>query len=94
MTGGENVAPTTVEAVLLDHPAIADALVYGAHDERWGEAVVATVVLAQDAEADEAALRAHCAAKLAPHQVPKEITFATELPRTASGKLLRRRSEG
>jgi o-succinylbenzoate---CoA ligase len=93
VTGGENVAPTAVEAVLLEHPAVADALVHGRPDERWGEAVIATVVLADDGDADDdvaAALRAHCAQSLAPHQVPKAIEFADALPRTASGKPLRR----
>ena len=60
-----------------------------AHPE-WGEAVVATVVLRPGAHVTEAALRAHCAARLAGFQVPKDIAFATALPRTASGKVIRR----
>ena len=56
----------------------------------WGEAVVATVVLRPGAHVTEAALRAHCAARLAGFQVPKDIAFATALPRTASGKVVRR----
>ena len=90
VSGGENVAPTEVEAVLLEHPAVADAAVHARLDDEWGEAVVATVVLRGDAAVTAEALREHCAAHLAPFKVPKEIGFAGHLPRTASGKLLRR----
>jgi O-succinylbenzoic acid--CoA ligase len=89
ITGGENVAPTEVEAVLLGHPAVAEAGVYGAADAEWGEAVCALVVLR--APASTQTLRAHCASRLAPYQVPKRIDVVDSLPRTASGKL--RRSE-
>ncbi|HEV2999209.1 MAG TPA: AMP-binding protein [Solirubrobacteraceae bacterium] len=89
ITGGENVAPAEVEAVLEQHPAVAEAAVHGRPDEEWGEAVVATVVLAGEATAEN--LRAHVAARLEPFKVPKEIAVREEpLPRTASGKLLRR----
>jgi O-succinylbenzoic acid--CoA ligase len=91
ITGGENVAPAEVEAVLLEHPAVADAGVHARADPEWGEAVVATVVLRDGRRADERELRAHCAARLAGFKVPKAISFADALPRTASGKLLRRR---
>jgi O-succinylbenzoic acid--CoA ligase len=90
VSGGENVAPAEVEAVLLAHPAVADAGVHGRPDARWGEAVVATVVLYDGAEAEAEELRAHVASQLARFKVPKEIGFAARLPRTASGKLLRR----
>ncbi len=90
VTGGENVAPTEVEAVLLRHPAVADAAVHARPDDEWGESVVATVVLRGDSAVTVEALREHCAAHLARFKVPKEIAFAGRLPRTASGKLLRR----
>ena len=88
ITGGENVAPTEVEAVLAEHPAVAEAAVHGRPDPEWGEAVVATVVLR--GEATEAELRAFAAARLAAYKVPKAIAFTDALPRTSSGKLLRR----
>jgi o-succinylbenzoate---CoA ligase len=91
ISGGENVAPTEVEAVLLEHPAVADAGVHSRQDPEWGEAVVATVVLHPGRQATPDELRAHAAARLARFKVPKEIAFAEQLPRTASGKLLRRR---
>src|SRR3954468_7970869 len=89
VTGGENVAPAEVEAVLAEHPAVAEAAVHGRPDPEWGEAVVATVVLRDDAIAGPEELRGHVAARLAPHKVPKAAAFATTLPRTPSGKLKR-----
>ena len=90
VTGGENVAPAEVEAVLLEHPAVADAAVHPRVDPEWGEAVIATVVLRDGAVTGPDELRAHCAARLAGFKVPKTVQFADGLPRTASGKLLRR----
>jgi O-succinylbenzoic acid--CoA ligase len=90
VTGGENVAPTEVEAALAAHPAVAEAAVHARQHPAWGEAVVATVVLRPGAHATDAELRAWCAARLAGFKVPKEIAFAAALPRTRSGKLLRR----
>jgi O-succinylbenzoic acid--CoA ligase len=89
VTGGENVAPVEVEGVLESHPAVVEAAVHGAPHPEWGEAVVATVVVRDDVSEDE--LRAHCAARLAAFKVPKAIRFASALPRTRSGKLVRAR---
>jgi O-succinylbenzoic acid--CoA ligase len=88
VTGGENVAPAEVEAVLLAHPAVADAGVFARPHPEWGEAVTARVVLRRPATPDE--LRAWAHERLARFKVPKEIELADGLPRTASGKLLRR----
>jgi O-succinylbenzoic acid--CoA ligase len=88
VSGGENVMPTEVEAALLEHPAVAEAGVFGRPDAEWGEAVTAVVVLL--APAEPAALRAHCAERLAGFKVPKRIEIRDALPRNASGKLLRR----
>ncbi|MBV9917228.1 MAG: AMP-binding protein [Solirubrobacterales bacterium] len=90
ITGGENVAPAEVEAVLLEHPAVGDAAVHARVDPEWGEAVVASVVLRDGAHVEPQALRSFCAARLAAFKVPKAITVVERLPRTASGKLLRR----
>jgi O-succinylbenzoic acid--CoA ligase len=90
VTGGENVLPAEVEEVLLRHPDVADAAAVGREDPEWQEAVEAVVVLRDGAAAGAAELREHCAESLAGYKVPKRITFASELPRTPSGKLLRR----
>jgi acyl-coenzyme A synthetase/AMP-(fatty) acid ligase len=74
--------------VLEAHPDVHEAAVHGRAHPEWGEAVVATVVAEPDLEADE--LRAWCAARLASFKVPKEIAFTAALPRTQSGKLVRR----
>ena len=95
VTGGENVAPAEVEAILLGHPAVADAGVFARPDGEWGEAVVAAVVLRPefgDADADE--LRAFCLERMASFKVPKAFAFVSDLPRTESGKLLRRELAG
>jgi o-succinylbenzoate---CoA ligase len=88
VSGGENVAPAEVEAVLLEHPAVADAGVFARAHPQWGEAVTARVVLRSDASERE--LRAWAGERLVGFKVPKTIEVADELPRTASGKLLRR----
>jgi O-succinylbenzoic acid--CoA ligase len=90
VTGGENVAPAEVEAVLLAHPAVADAGVFGQPDPDWGEALVAAVVLRQGVAVATDELREFCASRLAGYKVPKRIEVADALPRTESGKLLRR----
>jgi O-succinylbenzoic acid--CoA ligase len=91
ITGGENVAPAEVEAVLACHPAVAEAAVHARSDPEWGEAVVATVVLRPGAHATAEDLRAHCAARLAGFKVPKAVGFTGTLPRTTSGKVARGR---
>jgi O-succinylbenzoic acid--CoA ligase len=88
VTGGENVAPAEVEAALLEHPAVTDAAVFARPDPEWGEAVTARVVLRAAAEPED--LRRWCGERLARFKVPKAIEVAEALPRTPSGKLLRR----
>ena len=90
VTGGENVAPAEVEAVLATHPAVADVAVHGTADADWGERIVATIVLAPDATATARELAGYCRVRMARYKVPKEFRFSLDLPRTQSGKLLRR----
>jgi o-succinylbenzoate---CoA ligase len=91
VTGGKNVAPVEVEQVLLEHPAVADAAVHGREDPEWQEAVVATVVMVGGGDVSEDELRRFCRERLAPHKVPKSVSFAPELPRNPQGKLQRDR---
>jgi len=83
LTGGENVHPSDVRAVLRDHPAVEDAAVVGLSDPEWGERVAALVVANDDVTADE--LRAFCQDLLADYAIPRTVGFADSLPRTASG---------
>jgi fatty-acyl-CoA synthase len=84
ISGGENVYPAEVEAVLHEHPAVADAAVVGVPDERWGEVGVAFVVA--DALAEEELID-WCAARLARFKVPKAVRFVDEIPRNGLGKI-------
>ena len=90
VSGGENVLPDEVEEVLLRHPGVVDAAAVGRSDVEWQEAVTAVVVLRSGAEVSADELRSHCASALAGYKVPKRVEFVSELPRTASGKLMRR----
>lgn len=89
VTGGENVAPAEVEAVLEAHPAVAEAAVLGRPDAEWGEAVTALVVMHAGMHADTEDLRTHCRDRLAGFKVPKTFEPVPNLPRTPSGKLRR-----
>ena len=88
ISGGENVHPTQVEAVLAEHPRIAAAAVVGLPDERWGERVVAYVVPAGEEPLDAATCEAHCHGHpmLAAYKRPRAYRFVSELPMTATGK--------
>ena len=87
-TGGVLVASREVEDALYTHPAVAEAAVVGMPDERWIEAITAFVVAKAEVTADE--LIAHVRDRLAGFKVPKGVHFVDELPRNASGKLLKR----
>jgi o-succinylbenzoate---CoA ligase len=90
VSGGENVIPAEVEEVLLRHPEVADAAVVGREDPEWQQAVTAVVVLESGSEVTPDDLRRYCADSLAGFKVPKRVELAAALPRTPSGKLMRR----
>jgi len=90
ISGGVNIYPAEVEAVLHAHPAVMDAAVIGVPDEQWGESVKAVVQLRAGATATENELIAFCAERLADYKKPRSIDFVGELPRDAAGKLLKR----
>jgi fatty-acyl-CoA synthase len=87
-TGGVLVASREVEEVLYEHPAVAECAVIGVPHERWIEAIAAVVVTRE--ATDEASLTAFARERLAAHKVPKSVHFVDELPKNASGKLLKR----
>ncbi|HVB44003.1 MAG TPA: AMP-binding protein [Streptosporangiaceae bacterium] len=89
LRGGENISPAEIEQVLLAHPAVKDAVCFGVADEKYGELVSAAVTLQADAEAK--ALIDHCRERLAAFKVPASIHVLDQIPRTATGKVQRRR---
>lgn len=88
--GGEKIPPAMVDEVLLAHPAVAQAVVFGVPDPKYGEEVNAAIVLKPGATATSHELEDFCLKRLAAFQAPKRIFFASDLPKTASGKISRK----
>ncbi len=86
--GGEKISPLEVDAVLLEHPAVTEAVAFAVPNVKYGECVQAAVVL--NANAEEKDLRDHCRKHIADFKVPDTIYIADRLPRTATGKIQRR----
>ncbi|MGY1942742.1 acyl-CoA synthetase [Nocardia asiatica] len=93
ISGGENVYPLEVENLLVDRPDILEAAVVGVDDRDFGKRLRAFVVPAEDAERDPQEIKDYVRANLARHKVPRDVVFVDELPRNATGKLLRRHLE-
>ncbi len=90
ISGGFNVYPSEVEAVLYQHAAVQDACVFAVPDDKWGEAVAAQVVLRAGQQLDPAVLDAFCTERLAGFKRPRHIEFVTELPKNPNGKVMRK----
>lgn len=90
VTGGENVYPAQVEAVLAEHPLIAEVAVVGISDSRWGETVHAVVVPSAVAALTADELADWCGQRLARFKCPRSVELVDELPRTSTGKVLKR----
>lgn len=90
ISGGENVYPTEVEHVLYRYPGVQEVTVIGVPDETWGEVPMALVVPAGDAEITLEDIQEFCRDKLARFKTPKQLAVLDELPRTATGKVLKR----
>jgi acyl-CoA synthetase (AMP-forming)/AMP-acid ligase II len=88
--GGENIAPAEVEDALLTYPGVVDAAVVGIEDDEWGQRLVAVIVRRDGSAVEEDVLKQHVRRLLRGSRTPDEIVFRAELPRTATGKLLRR----
>jgi fatty-acyl-CoA synthase len=87
ISGGENISSVEVEGVLLRHPAVSEAAVVGLADEKWGEAPHAFVILKPGSTATEDELRQFTRERLAHFKVPHTVSFVSELPKTATGKI-------
>jgi fatty-acyl-CoA synthase/long-chain acyl-CoA synthetase len=90
ISGGMNIYPAEIEAALEQHPGIFDVAIFGIPSEQWGEQVHAAVVLAPGAALSEADVITYAREHLAAYKCPRSVSFAAELPRTGSGKLLKR----
>lgn len=90
ISGGENVYPVEVEQVMIRHDAVREVAVIGRQDERWGETVVAVVACTSGYEVAADELIAWTRERIAHYKAPREIVFVPELPRNATGKILKR----
>ena len=90
VSGGENVYPIEVEKTLAAHPEVAEASVIGVDDEQFGQRLAAFVVLNDGAATTPDVLKQHVRENLANYKVPREITILDELPRSSTGKIVRR----
>jgi acyl-CoA synthetase (AMP-forming)/AMP-acid ligase II len=88
--GAENIAPAEIEEVLSGHPSVLDVAVVGVPDEEWGQRIEAAIVLRPGASPDEDAIRDFARKSLRSSKTPERIYFVDELPRTETGKLVRR----
>ena len=91
LSGGENVFPQEVEDLLIAHPEVADAAVFGVPDDDFGQRLAALVVLRPGASVAGDELKPYVRERLARHKVPREITLVDSVPRTSTGKLQRRK---
>lgn len=91
ISGGENIYPAEIEDLLLAHPDIVECAVIGVPDDKWGEVPRAVVVPREGATVDPDEVLASLSGRLAKYKIPKSVVLAPELPRTASGKLLKSR---
>ena len=90
MSGGENIYSREVEDALYAHPDVLEAAVIGIPSAEWGEAVHAVVVARPGARLEPAELSAHCRGRLAGYKAPKSVEIVDDLPKNASGKILKR----
>ena len=89
VSGGENIYPAEIERAIASHPAVSEVAVIGVPDSRWGEAVRALVVLREGATLTAMEVMAYCQANLAGFKRPRAVDFLDQLPRNATGKVLR-----
>lgn len=89
VSGGENVYPAEVEAVLMSHPAVEEACVIGIDDPEWGQRVAAALIVSEKSTTSEQQIIEYCRQHLAGYKTPRRVRFLDQFPRTASGKIIR-----
>ena len=90
ISGGMNIYPAEIEAAMEAHPAIEDAAVFGIPSEEWGESVHAVLVKKPGVDLSEDDVVAYAREHLAGYKIPRSVSFEEEIPRTGSGKILKR----
>ncbi len=90
ISGGENIYPAEIEAVLYKHPKLLESAIIGVPDDEWGESVKAVVVLREGETATEEEIIAYCRETLAGYMIPRSVDFIDELPKTDTGKILKK----
>lgn len=90
ISGGENIYPAEVEAVLHEHPAVASAALIGLPDPKWGETPIAVVIAYKNSDVTAGEIIEFCSGKLARYKIPKQVFFVEEFPQLASGKVYKR----
>ena len=90
VSGGENIYPREIENALFEHPNLADAAAIGIPSEKWGEEILVFVVIKAGEEITEAEMIDFCRERLAGYKIPRKFEFIEELPRNATGKVLKK----
>jgi fatty-acyl-CoA synthase len=85
--GGENVYPREIEEFLYTHPKVKDVQCFGVPDRKFGEELVAAIILKQGVAADEEEIRAYCRERIAHYKVPRYVRFVDDFPKTVTGKV-------
>ena len=91
ITGGENVSPSEIENQIIGHPAVREVAVIGQPDEKWGDAITAVIVIKEGMTITTNEIKDFCRGKLAGFKIPKFVDFVDELPKNATGKILRKK---
>ena len=91
ISGGENIYPKEIEEVIYTHPSVSEVAVLGVPEKEWGEAVKALIILKEGKSATEREIIELCKKNLAGYKKPKSVDFVQNLPRTPSGKILKRK---